>query len=100
MKTFKHETLIISKEAWFFLNHYDRTSRGYRDCTNEWLERVWSSQLIRNNGANPETHPIADDEIRIDREYFHISWDKIKTVLTDNGFTYRDDGFIVNGFNI
>ena len=99
MKTFKDETIIISKEAWLFLQKYNRTSRGYPEHSAKWLERLWNDGF-RNAGANPKTHPINDNEIRIYRDCFGISWDKIKTVLIDNGFSYRDDGYIIEGISI
>ena len=62
MREFKHETVIITKDAWKFLQDYDRESRGYQKVNPEWLERCWQ-RAFRNEGANPQTHPIAAEEI-------------------------------------
>lgn len=99
MREFKNETVIITKEAWKFLQDYDRESRGYKKVNPEWLERCWQ-RAFRNEGANPQIHPIAAEEIRIHKDCFSTAWDKVKSLLTEKGYGYRQDGFVLEGFNI
>lgn len=100
MKQFKHETIIINKETWKFLHNYHRTSQGFSELKDESLERIWGKHQWRNKGANSKTHPITEDEIRIDKDSFSIPWKTIKSLIVDNGFDYREDGFIAEGIHI
>ena len=100
MKKFSNDTIIVNKETWKFLKNYNRTSQGFSEMSDESLERFWNRLQWRNGGANSKTHPIAEDEIRIDRDTFSIRWDTIREFITDNGFAYREDGYIVVGINI
>ena len=98
MKQFKSETIIISKQAWFFLQNHQRLSRGGKAASESFLERAWNV-VNRNDGANPATHPINENEIRIDKDNFG-KLETVKSVLTEKGFGYRQDGFVVEGFNL
>lgn len=97
-RNYTSETLILSKKAWHFAKWFDRTQTGRKPLSNYWFEYTWNS-CFRNGGANPATHPIADDEIRVDRNNFSLSLEEIKAGLTDYGFTYRQDGFITEGID-
>ena len=99
MKTreYKNETLIITGEAWKFLTRHSAASRGFKNLTDERLDRLWDKHDFRNGGASRKTNPISDNEVRISRDSFAIKWDGIKQLLEDNGFSYRDDGFCENG---
>jgi hypothetical protein len=99
MREFNHETIIITKEAWKFLENYYRISRGFSEAKGEWLEKNWARKF-RNGGANPKTHPIAENEVRIEHGDFLMKIEEIKSVLKDTGFEYRQDGFIQEGMNI
>lgn len=99
VKEFKHETLIVKKEGWRFLQNYYRTSRGFQELKDEWLEKMWE-RAFKNGGANPKTHPISEDEIRIERDSFLMKIEEVKLLLSKNGFSYRQDGFIQEGMNI
>lgn len=99
MKEFKHETLIISKKAWKFLQDYERESKGYKKISPEWLEKCWQ-RALRNEGANPQTHPISSDEIRIYKDCFSYDWNEVKNLLNEKGYGYRQDGFVIEGFYI
>lgn len=92
----KLETIIITKDAWKFLRNKSRTMKGYSILSEEALNKCLSQVKLLNDGANPETHPINDNEIRIDKECFSIELDKIKNLLNENGFGYRQDGFELN----
>ena len=92
MREHKLETLIVTKEAFKWLQNEDRKVGGCRLLTDEWFEKQWSKRVFRNGGANPKTHPISDDEIRIDRWSTRFSIERIKKMLTENGFEYRQDG--------
>lgn len=100
MKKFESNTIIINKETWKFLRNYDRTSQGFSELSEESLERIWGKILFRNGGANSKIHPIADEEIRINRDTFTVPWSAIGEFIADNGFTYREDGFVEVGINI
>ena len=93
MKKFKHETIIVSKEAARFIWDLPRKVK----MTDEWFNREWN-KAFRNGGANPKTHPISENEVRISVDNICFSLDEAKRLLTENGFTYRTDGFIVDGF--
>ena len=98
MKTFNHETIIIGKTAWKFMRNMERKKNGFKLLTNEQLDKLWLKiQDFRNIGANPATHPIKKNEIRIDKDSFNMKWNDVKQVLIDNGFKYREDGFVVEG---
>lgn len=96
----KHETIIIKKEAWKFLRNLDRTTRGYSELSDEALERSWSKFIMRNGGANSITHPIGDDEIRIDKGSFGISWNRVISVCYENDFEWRKDGYMMTEINL
>lgn len=99
MREFKHDTIIVNKETWIFIYNYERTREGFPELTERQIERIWN-MAYRNGGANSKTHPIAEDEIRIDRDTFSIRWDSIREFITDNGFEYREDGCVVVGINL
>lgn len=98
MRKFTSETIILTKEAWVLIKNWERVSHGYKKLSDTFIDRVWS-QCFRNGGANPATHPISDNEIRVDRESFSISLEEVKAELEKAGYGYRQDGFIVEGFN-
>lgn len=95
-RNFTSETIILTKEVWEIAKNWDRTQRGYKPLSNTFIERVWT-QGFRNGGANPATHPIADNEIRVDRDSFYIDLEHIKAMLYNAGYTWREDGYIVEG---
>ena len=96
MKEFRNETIILTKEAWVLARNFDRTQRGYKPMSNTFIERVWT-QGFRNGGANPTTHPISDNEIRVDRDTFCLDLEHIKAMLQNAGYTWREDGFVATG---
>ena len=100
MKKYANETIIISKEAWKFMSNFSRENGGFRPLPEERLEWIWKRIYIRNGGANPETHPIGEDEIRINRDTFNMSWEDVRQILNDSGFEYRQDGFIITGIYV
>ena len=90
MKEFKHETMVITKEAWKFLRNADRVKGGYSELKDEQLEKVWS-----------KTHPIAENEIRVENDSWNtFRIEEAKQKLTENGFAYRQDGFVAEGINL
>ena len=98
MKKFNHETIIVEKSGWEFLWNTDRVDRGFEPLSQERLDDVWNRRCVnKNRGANPKTHPIAENEIRIDKDTFSIKWETVKSLLKDNGYKYRQDGYIVEG---
>ncbi len=98
MKTFKHETIIINKETWKFMRNLERRRGGFKLLNEEQLEKLWLKlKDFRNQGANPKTHPIDKNEIRVDKDSFNMKWDYVKQIIIDNGFEYRQDGFVVEG---
>jgi hypothetical protein len=97
MKEYRHETIIIDRKGWEFLRNTNRTLQGFKALSQEQLDKVWNSNRYRNNGANPKTHPIAENEIRICPDSFSIKWDKVKKLLNDNGFKQRQDGYEIDG---
>ena len=94
MKEVKLETIIINKEAWKFLRNKNRTTQGFTALTDEQLEKAWSKMRFRNQGASNQTYPINENEIRLMRDSFSLRWDNIKDMLNDEGFGYREDGFV------
>ena len=101
MKAFAHETIIINKEAWKFMWNFERQKGGFKPLTEEQLDKLWQRiQDFRNKGANPKTHPIKSNEIRIDKDSFDFKWDNVKQIIIDNGFEYRKDGFVAEGTHI
>lgn len=101
MKEFKHETMVITKEAWKFLRNADRVKGGYSELKDEQLEKVWGKIAFKNGGAWSKTHPIAEDEIRVENgSWSTFRIEEAKTILAENGFGYRQDGFIAEGINL
>ena len=100
MRKFKYETIIITKAAWKFMWNYEREKHGFKPCTDEALDRIWVRIAFRNGGANSKTHPISDDEIRVDPDSFNLGFMNVKRTLTENGFTFREDGFAEVGINL
>lgn len=100
MREVKHETIIIEKEGWEFLKNQTLVMRGFKPRTQEQLDKEWNRidrNGFRNDGANLKTHPIEENEIRVDPDEFSIGWDKIKQLIKDNGIKYRQDGYEVEG---
>lgn len=100
MRQYTLETIIIKKDAWAYLRNLDRTTRGYSELSEEQLERSWNRIPYRNNGANPDTHPIADDEIRIDKGHFGFPLERVKEIIREQQFEWRRDGYTINGINL
>ena len=101
MKEFKHETMVITKEAWKFLRNADRVKGGYSELKDEQLEKVWSKIYFKNGGAYSKTHPIAENEIRVENDSWNtFRIEEAKQKLTENGFAYRQDGFVAEGINL
>lgn len=98
MKEFKHETIIIEKKGWQFLRQQNRINAGCTPLSQEQLEKAWDRIKYRNSGANPDTHPIAENEIRISPDSFGMRWDNVKFLLKENGFKQRQDGYEIEGF--
>lgn len=100
MRKFKNETIVITKDAYFFLRNEFRVKEGYKPLNNEQLERIWSRFRSRNIGENNKTHPIAENEIRIDKDTFGFKLELAKEMLMTNGFIFRQDDFIQEGIYI
>ena len=101
MKEFEHETMVITKEAWKFLRNADRVKGGYAKLKDEQLEKVWNGIVFRNCGAWSKTHPIAENEIRVERDSWStLRFAEAKHLLAENGFEYRQDGFVAKGMTI
>ena len=49
---------------------------------------------FRNQSASNQTYPINENEVRLTRDSFSLRWDNIKDMLNDEGFGYREDGFV------
>jgi hypothetical protein len=97
MKQFTSETVIISKEAWKYLRNVDRQRDGRAPLNDERLNAIWDRISFHNGGANPATHPIRKNEHRVDKDTFSMSISAVKSILDEKGFTYRQDGYIVEG---
>ena len=97
IKEFKHETIIITKEAFFYLKAENRKKAQCSPLSEEQLEKAWERIRYKNRGASMEKHPITDNELRISPDCFNFRFDQIKEMLTANGFTFRQDGFIEEG---
>ena len=98
IREFKNETIIITKEAFFFLKNEDRRKAGCSIFNDEQLEKWWARMRYRNGGASNEKHPISDNEVRISKDSFNFRFEQVKEMLKANGFTFRQDGFIEEGF--
>lgn len=94
----KLETIVIEKEGWEFLTNYSRTSRGFAPLAQAQLDRVWSRDNFKNGAG--KKYPIADNEIRIDPDTFAIKWEKVKTLLAENGYKQRQDGYMVDTISL
>ena len=94
MREVKLETIIISKEAWKFIQNKNRTMQGFTALNDEQLEKSWNRIKMKNLCANSKTYPIKENEIRIDRDCVSIRFEMIKSILNNEGFSYREDGFI------
>ena len=90
----KLETLVIKKDAYFFLKNWNRQTQGFSPLDNEQLEKFWTRLRYRNQGASNKEHPIAENEIRITKDTFGVRIEYVKAVLNKNGHTYRQDNFI------
>ena len=89
----KSRTLIIEKEGYFYLRNKMRQKMGYSILSYETLNRLWGKFRFRNGGANSKTHPISDNEIRIDNSTFLLSIEGVKEALEKEGLKYREDGY-------
>ena len=94
MREVKLETIIISKEAWKFLRNKNKTMQGFTALNDEHLEKCWNRIRLKNLGANTQTYPVEENEIRIDRDCVSIRFELVKSILNNEGFSYREDGFI------
>lgn len=93
MKEFESETIVVKKDAWMFLWNYERILKGYKEVTEEQLNRIWNKIPFLNGDASKDKFPILENEIRIDKNNFGFEMEKIKDVLTQNGFDFREDGY-------
>lgn len=98
MREFKHETIIIEKDAWQFLKNKSVTERGFKPLSQEQLDRIWSRDDFKNEAG--KKYPITDNEIRISPNTFAIRWDRVKSSLEENGFKYRQDGYEIEGISL
>ena len=96
IREFKNETIIITKEGFFFLTQKNREKARCTPLTAEQLEARWKRIRYRNGGAGSE-HPIAENEIRISKDSFNFRFEQIKEMLKADGFDFRQDGFIQEG---
>lgn len=92
----KHETIIITEQAYKFLSNEVYKRRSGKSFSEEQLNKIVSMKKFRNGGADDKTYPIKANEIRIDKDCFSIKIDEIKELLNKEGFGYRQDGFIVD----
>ena len=99
MREFKNETIVITKEGWFFLKQENRKKAGCQLMTQEQLEKAFGRIQYRNDGAGKD-HPIVDNEIRISKGSFNFRLEQMKQMLKDNGFDFREDGFVIEGINL
>ena len=97
MRTWTSETIIVNQTAWKFLKNWDRTRRDYTALSDEALDKSWNRDEFKNGGASRKTHPIADNEIRIDGGSFAARLEVVKAILIENGFEFRQDGFVEEG---
>lgn len=93
----KAKTIIVSKEAWIHVKNSEREKRGFKKLSDTFIERMWTNGF-RNAGANPATHPIDENEIRLCECDYHFPY--VLKELEDAGFTWREDGFIQEYMNI
>lgn len=82
-RTFEHDSLLINKEAHFYLRQYNRARKGYAPNSEGFLEREWKKIPCKEQNQTLE---------RIDVDTFGISIEGVKKLLTDAGLTYIDDG--------
>lgn len=99
MKEFKHETVVTTRQGWEHLEKCYREKVGCKIPSPEFLERSWK-RAFRNLGANPATHPIEENEIRVEHGSFCMTIEEIKSALTRGKFDFRQDGFVAEGFNL
>ena len=97
IREFKNETIVITKEAFFFLKNENRKKSNCTLFNQEQLEQWWSRMKYRNGGASKEKHPIGENEVRISKDSFNFRLEQVKEMLMANGFTFRQDGFIEEG---
>lgn len=90
-----YSTIIISFEAWKFLRNEDRQKANVPLLSDELLQKSWNRMKYRNQGAGKD-YPISDNEIRIYKDSTLFDMETVKRKLIENGFTYREDGFILD----
>lgn len=97
IREFKNETIIITKEGFFFLKNASRRKAGCQELSLEKLEQWWARMRYRNGGASNIKHPINDNEVRVSKDSFNFRLDEVKAMLHAEGLTFRQDGFIEEG---
>ena len=98
MKQYQHETIIIAQDAWKFMWNFERERHGFKAISDEQLNKIWAKiSDFRNGGANPKTHPISENEIRITKDTFNLRWDEVKEIIMNSNFSHRQDGFVAEG---
>ena len=103
MREHKHETIIIEREAYYFLTNNNRAKKGYAPLSQDALDKAWRRPMFndnRNGGANPATHPISGSEVRIYRYSFCLNLQEVCSLLSKNGFKWRQDGFCFEEFGV
>lgn len=90
-----YSTIIISFEAWKFLRNEDRRKANVPLLSDELLQKSWNRMKFRNQGAG-SSYPISENEIRIYKDSTLFDLESVKDMLIKNGFTFREDGFILD----
>lgn len=91
----KLNTLIIGKEAYFYLNHLSREQRGTHQLSPEFEEKMWKKvERFSKNCFNTQPGETQIDEYTFGgaRNGKWVSWyiDDLKEILDEAGYPYKE----------
>ena len=86
----RSETILVNRDAYFYLRDIQRTQRGLEPLTDQQKEKHWNRVEKENGMRKLYDHSMGGGDGTYDGKW--TSWDvaTLKQMLTDAGFTYQD----------
>lgn len=92
MKIVKQQTILIDRDAYFYLANKSRVERGFPPLTKEQEERNWSHQPKWDGRTKVSDNSFGGGDGTRDGKWCGWSVDKLKAMLTVGGYGYDDGG--------
>ena len=93
MKTYKKQTIWVSKEAYFYLNRIESEQRGCKPMTARQEEKYWNripDIKKRENLIQLDDNSLGGGDGTYNGRWWSWNVDTLKTMLDKAGFEYED----------